>query len=93
MIITGVLRRNPSIDMVRVQDVGLTGIDDRALLDWAARENRVLLTHDVQTLVGFAWEAVDASKPMAGVIVISRKLRPADAIEELLLIAEMQRIR
>jgi hypothetical protein len=66
----------------------LSGIDDRTLLDVAARQNRTLLTHDVQTLVGFAWEAVEAGRPMAGVIVLGRKLRISEAVEELLLIAE-----
>ena len=82
-IISGLLRRNPSVDVVRAQDVGLSGVDDRVLLAMAARHNRVLLTHDVQTLVGF-----EAGRPMAGVIVLGRKLRVSEAVEELLLIAE-----
>jgi len=56
--------------------------------NWAARHNRVLLTHDVQTLVGFAWESIEAGKPMAGVIILGRKLRVSEAVEELLVIAE-----
>ena len=43
-IIRGVLRRNPDIDIVRVQDAGLSGADDPAVLAWAAREGRVLIT-------------------------------------------------
>jgi hypothetical protein len=58
------------------------------LLEWAARHDRVLLTHDVQTLVGFVWEFVRVGKPMAGVIVLGRNLRVSKAAEELLLIAE-----
>jgi predicted nuclease of predicted toxin-antitoxin system len=87
-IIRGILRRNPSVDVVRAQDLGLSGVDDRILLEVAARHNRVLLTHDVQTMVGFAWELVQAGRPMAGVIVLGRKLRVSEAVEELLLIAE-----
>ncbi|MBI1787871.1 MAG: DUF5615 family PIN-like protein [Acidobacteria bacterium] len=87
-IMGGLLRRSPSVDVVRAQDVGLTGVDDRILLEWAAGHNRILLTHDVQTLVGFAWESVRTGTPMAGVIVLGRNLRVSEAIEELLLIAE-----
>lgn len=87
-IIRGLLRRNPSVDVVRAQDVGLTGVDDRILLEWAARHNRILLTHDVQTLIGIAWESVEARRPMAGVIVLGRKLRVGEAVDELVLIAE-----
>ncbi len=87
-IISGLLRRKPSLDVVRAQDVGLTGVADHILLAWAARHNRVVLTHDVQTLVGFAWELVETSKPMAGVLVLGKNLRVKEAVEELLLIAE-----
>jgi hypothetical protein len=35
-IIRGLLRRNPKLDIVRVQDVGLSGADDTSVLQWAA---------------------------------------------------------
>lgn len=41
-----VLRRNPNVDIVRVQDVGLSEADDPTVLQWAAQNNRVVLTHD-----------------------------------------------
>ena len=35
-IVRGVLRRVRSVDIVRVQDTGLTGADDPTVLAWAA---------------------------------------------------------
>jgi hypothetical protein len=32
-IVRGLLRRNPEVDVVRVQDVGLTGSDDPTVLE------------------------------------------------------------
>lgn len=46
-IVRGILRRRPEIDIVRVQDVGLSETDDRVILEWAAQQGRILLTHDV----------------------------------------------
>ncbi|MEI1374852.1 DUF5615 family PIN-like protein [Nostoc sp. UHCC 0926] len=34
------LRRNPNIDIIRVQDVDLSGKDDPTILEWAAQEDR-----------------------------------------------------
>ena len=53
-IVRGLLRRLPDLDIVRVQDAGLSGADDSAVLEWAAREGRIVLTHDVSTLVTLA---------------------------------------
>ena len=49
-ILRGLLRRVPNLDIVRVQDAGLAGADDPTVLEWAAQEQRVLLTHDVATI-------------------------------------------
>ena len=43
-IVRGLVRRLPTIDLIRVQDVGLGQTDDRAILNWAADHGRVLLT-------------------------------------------------
>ena len=68
-------RRRPSADLVWVQDVGLSGQPDPAVLAWAAREGRVLLTHDVATLVGHALARLAAGQPMAGVLVVPQRAR------------------
>nr|WP_019498087.1 DUF5615 family PIN-like protein [Pseudanabaena sp. PCC 6802] len=59
-IVRGLLRRKPDIDIVRVQDVGLSGKDDPTVLAWAAQENRILLTHDVATITHYAYERLSA---------------------------------
>ena len=52
-IVRGLLRRNPNLDIVRVQDVGLRGEEDLVILEWAANEGRVILTHDAETMTYF----------------------------------------
>ena len=44
-IVRGLRRRKPELDIVRVQEAGLSGAVDPDVLEWAAREGRVLLTH------------------------------------------------
>lgn len=65
-IVRGLLRRNPEFDIVRVQDVGLSGADDRAVLEWAANEKRVLLTQDISTITRYAYERVQKDLPLTG---------------------------
>ena len=87
-IVRGLLRRTPELDIVGVQDVGLSGADDPAILAWAAQQGRVLLTHDVSTITRHAYERVQAGKPMPGVFEVSRSLAIGAAIEDILLLAE-----
>jgi hypothetical protein len=68
-IVRGLLRRRSDLDIVRIQDVGLSGADDPTILEWAAQEGRVLLTHDVSTITHYAYERVRAGKSMPGVTV------------------------
>jgi len=87
-ILRGVLRQNPDIDIVRIQDVGLSGVNDQTILEWSAQENRVLLTHDVSTITRYAYERVQANKPMPGVFEVGRNISIGKVIEDILLIAE-----
>lgn len=87
-ILRGLLRRNPDLDIVRVQDEGLSGADDPTVLEWSARENRVLLTHDVATITRYAYDRVRAGKSMPGVFEVGRSVSIGTAIEDILLIAE-----
>jgi hypothetical protein len=87
-IVRGVLDRNPDLQVVRVQDVGLSGHDDPVLLEWAAGEGRILLTHDAGTMTKYAYERVRAGLPMPGVLEISQSHPIAQAIEQIWLAAE-----
>lgn len=87
-ILRALRRRKPDIDIVRVQDVGLSGADDPAVLEWAAAEGRVLLTHDASTMTRYAYERVKAGKPMPGVFEVGRDVPIGLAVEDILLITE-----
>jgi hypothetical protein len=87
-IVRGVRRRDPHVDIVRIQDAGLSEADDPAILEWAAQNARVLLTHDVATMTRYAYDRVREGKPMPGVFEVSRKVPVGVAIEEIVLLAE-----
>ena len=87
-IVRGLLRRNPGLDLVRIQDVGLSGADDPTVLDWAAREGRILLTHDVMTITRYAYARVRQALPMPGVFEVNRSVPIGVAIDDILLLAE-----
>jgi len=88
-ILRGLLRRARNLDIVRVQDVpDVATRDDSTVLAWAAREGRVLLTHDVRTITKYAYERTSAGLPMPGVFEIKRTVPLATAIEEILVLAE-----
>jgi predicted nuclease of predicted toxin-antitoxin system len=73
-ILRGLLRSVPHLDYLLAPDAGLKGANDPAVLDFAARENRVLATHDLRTVPKHAYERVKAGLPMPGVIAISDDL-------------------
>jgi len=85
-IVRGLLRRAPEVDIVRVQDTPMFGASDAAILEWAARHGRVLLTHDVSTITRFAFERIRAGQPVAGVIEIAQSAPIGQVIEDIILI-------
>jgi len=86
-ITRGLLRREPDLDLVRVQDVGLSGADDPDVLAWAGRSGRIVLTHDLATIPDFAQDRVAAGQAMPGVFVVPRRLAVRQVIEDVLFLA------
>jgi predicted nuclease of predicted toxin-antitoxin system len=87
-IVRGLRRRLPQLDIVRVQDAGLSGADDPFVLGWAVGEGRILLTHDVSTLPGHALKRVAAGQPMPGVLAARSRDPVGSTIEDLVLLTE-----
>jgi predicted nuclease of predicted toxin-antitoxin system len=84
-IVDGLARRDPGLDMVHVRDVGLAAAPDPTILEWAATQDRVLLTHDRRTIPPFAYARVAAGQPMPGVFLVSDDMPTGQAIDEILL--------
>ncbi len=87
-IVRGLRRRLLTLDVVRVQEIGLTGIHDPEVLEWAAREGRLVLTHDAATMIDFAYSRIADGLEMPGLIAVSQYLPIGDVIEELIMLAE-----
>jgi len=64
------------------------GEDDDAVLALAASEARVLLTHDVSTLIGRPYQRVRLGENMSGVIAVAQSVPVGIAIDDLALVAE-----
>jgi predicted nuclease of predicted toxin-antitoxin system len=84
-ILKALLKQFPNLDIVRVQDTELYQQDDPTVLEWSAQHQRILLTHDVKTMVGFANERIINNLPTA-VIIVPESLSLAIAIADLNLI-------
>src|SRR5262245_64199159 len=90
-IIRGLIRRQPNLDLIRVQDIGLMNTADPDILEWAAGQERIVLTHDRETMPGFAYDRVMAGLRMPGVFVVDDQMAIGQAIDDLLLLAVASR--
>src|SRR5947208_4722345 len=85
-ILDGLLRREPTIETVRARDVDLDQRPDQEVLEYAARNRFLVLSHDVNTMTAAAYERIASGEPMTG-LLIARQLDPlAPIIESLVLI-------
>jgi len=86
-IIRGLLRRLPDLDLVRAQDIfEVAGRDDESLLAWARKNDRVVLTHDLSTML----PALQHQSTFA-IVLVPDSLPIARIIEDLLLLDQCSR--
>ena len=82
--LTSALRaRVPGLDLVRAQDMDLMHTPDPDILAWAAAEDRIVLTHDRNTMSGFASTRVKAGQPMPGLFVVDRQVSFGQVLSDL----------
>ncbi len=85
-VLRGLMRVEPPLDIVRVQDTPLYQATDPVVLEWAAKEDRILLTHDVQTMTKHAYDRIRTGLPMPGVIEVRDDVPTKQAIDEILIV-------
>ncbi len=84
-ILNGMIRENLALDVLRVQDIPeLYMQPDPEVLAWAAQQNRILLSHDADTMPTYAYDRIAAGLPMPGVFLVHADMPIGQAIEQLL---------
>lgn len=88
-ILRGIRRRVAGFDVVRAQDVDeISGLDDPAVLAWATTNNRVVLTHDLSTMLPAMQEQLKLFASCSPIVFVRDSLPISLVIEEILLLDE-----
>lgn len=87
-IYRGLLLQKPSLDIVRVQDAGLSGKNDPDVLAWTLADARILLTHDAKTIPAYAFAQVSGGDTIPGIIIVPWDAPVGRIISDLLFIVE-----
>lgn len=87
-IIRGLLLRKSGIDIVRIQDVGLSGKSDPEVLRWTTKQRRILLTHDAQTIPEFVYDRINLGESVSGVFIIKQEAVFSKVIEDIIIVLE-----
>lgn len=85
-IVTGIGRREPAIDFRSAQDALTEGMNDHLVLELAAAERRILVSHDVSTMPRHFGRFLEEGKRSPGVILIPQLTPISECIEELVLV-------
>ena len=85
-IVTGCLRREPTIDFLSAHEARLEGVPDPEVLAFATRQNRILVTSDLRTMPRHFGDFLVANGQCAGVFLVKQRAPLADVIGTLVLV-------
>ena len=86
-ILRGLKLREPTLDLATLRERQMLGREDPQVLELAAKEGRVLLSHDKTTMRHFAMDRLREGKRMPGLLLVHRDAPMGRVIEDILLIA------
>jgi hypothetical protein len=87
-VLRGLTACVPGLDALTAHQAGLSGASDADLLAWAASEGRLLVTHDKKTMPDHAAERLADGQHIGGVLIVPRRLRIIEVIDDLEIIVE-----
>lgn len=85
-IIQGLRSREAAVDILDVKNADLRRIGDPALLELAAQQDRIPITHDRNTMTRHFRERLRDGKPSPGILVLSHQPNLIGEIVEWLLL-------
>jgi hypothetical protein len=85
VIVSAVKRREAEVDFQTAHAAGLHGLSDPEVLALAARDGRVLVTHDLKTMPDH-FAMFIAKQTSSGVIMVPQRLSVGEVVDDLSLI-------
>jgi hypothetical protein len=85
-IVVGVRRRKPAMEFSRLRDFGLAARSDPEVLEFAAQESWILVSHDVNTMREVAHTRLSAGLSIGGLLLVHQRTGVSSIIDSLLLI-------
>jgi hypothetical protein len=85
-IVKAVRLREPAIDFASAQESGPDGITDPDLLDRAASTGRVLVSHDLRTMLDHFRRHLTVGKTSPGLLLVSQGVPIGEVVEALVVL-------
>ena len=79
-------RHEPAIEFLRARDVGLHACSDAAVLEFAADNQLLVVSHDVNTMPAEAYARISAGAPVAGLLMVKQNEPVRRVIDDMILI-------
>lgn len=85
-IVKGARLREPSIDFRSAAEAGLKAIGDPEVLQFAASQGRILVSHDLRTMPFHFARRISEGESSPGVFLVSQDAAVSDVIDAVVLI-------
>lgn len=83
-ILRAVWRQEPAIDFQTAYEAGLRAISDLEVLAYAAREGRLLVSHDLTTMPHHFAAFIMSGETSAGLLILRQQLSILQTLNEIL---------
>ena len=85
-IIEGLRSREPAIDILSAKKTSLRGTKDPDLLEFAAQQERILISHDRRTMIRHFRDRLAVGESSPGLFIVPQRSAIGEVIESLVLV-------
>jgi len=85
-IVTGVQRRESALDFLTANEAGVEGQGDPDVLEFAASQGRILVSHDTSTMPVHFFDRLRSGRSSPGVLLVRQRALVGQVVESILLV-------
>lgn len=85
-IVMSAKRYEPTLEFLRVRDLGMSELSDAEILDYASQQSLLVVSHDVNTMPAAAYSRLSAGESFLGLLMVQQSSPIGAIVESIVLI-------
>ena len=90
-VLAGIRRKHPHVQIQSIQELGMSGMPDPDILEWATERNMVVLSRDLSTMPAYGYDRLRSGLTLYGLLLVHDRIARGTLIDQIAFWSQKER--